>query len=586
MVVASVFCSSSRIMETLRVLLVLVSLLISVAHSEDVQCFAHFNTDTGKCDEEIGEVNKDDCCQNPHYGYQEADGEHQFCGPPVWSPWSAWSPCNVLCGDGVRQRTRKCFGINKSGCDDIENNLQMEPCSGICCDDKGWGLWLAWTPCSVTCGGVGSRKRQRVCSSPPACRLACSGDSEEKERCEFLNKCPVHGIWSSWLGWSQCSGSCINNQDSGIVMPTRMRQRSCSNPAPSNDTNPHGNTCPGDSFERQDCSELPNCAVNGNWGAWSSPGPCSVTCGVGLQLSNRQCDNPTPKYGGKYCEGPSSQSSVCQSPCPVHGFWSGWSSWSECSASCIPQGQQLTRIRQRLCSNPAPSSSPPGQACQGEAEQVSNCANLPYCPVNGAWGPWSAYSSCAVTCGVGLLVSSRKCDNPAHKYGGSSCPGEARRTKICSTNLHCPVNGVWSEWSEWSQCTHPFQKDRDIRCKQSGGHQTREHKCLYQAYNGSFCSWESLTERRVCYDVNNCFNLKGTWNGWGEWSFCTPPCGVKSKRFRFRNCKPDYSEYSPTIGRLKEKATFFGTPKPDCDPLPDGEKKHEIQYCVNAPPCS
>lgn len=58
--------------------------------------------------------------------------------------------------------------------------------------------------------------------------------------------------------------------------------------------------------------------------------------------------------------------------------------------------------------------------------------------VNGNWGPWSPYTPCPVTCGVGLQVSVRRCDNPSPKHGGQPCPGEERQTTICSTNVHCP----------------------------------------------------------------------------------------------------------------------------------------------------
>ncbi|XP_075339247.1 properdin-like [Odontesthes bonariensis] len=571
-------------MDTLTVLLVLVPLLVSVERSECVRCFAHFNTASGECDAEIGEVPEEDCCQNPHYGYLATDGECRSCGPPVWSPWSSWSLCNTLCGDGVRQKTRTCFGTGQPTCHEPGDKLRMEPCVGTCCEDKEWYAWLPWSPCSVTCGGVGVRNRKRVCSGPPECRLACSAPSEETEKCDSKNQCPVHGTWSSWLGWSRCSGECIDDQRGDAIMPSRTRQRTCSNPAPSTDTTPHGNSCPGDSSQRQDCSELPNCPVDGQWGAWSPHELCSVSCGEGLQLSNRKCNNPEPKYGGKICEGPSTQSRVCRSPCPVHGFWSGWSNWGDCSASCISEGQKLpTRTRHRSCSNPAPSSSPPGQACPGQANDVGNCEFLPYCQVNGVWGVWSPYSSCPVTCGVGLQTSSRKCDSPAPKHGGTPCPGNGDQTKICSTKVHCPVNGVWSEWTKWTVCAYPF-RPTNIKCKQIGGSQTRERTCLYQDHGGSICSGDELLQSQVCYYVEGCY-IKGNWDGWGEWGNCRPLCGAGSKRSRIRNCKPDYSEYSPTIGRLEEEAHFYGYPLLDCGDAPDG-KERESQPCLNAPPCT
>ncbi|KAM7387571.1 hypothetical protein PAMA_009948 [Pampus argenteus] len=566
----------------MEVLLVLVLVLVSVERSECVRCFATFDLTSGQCGEEVGEVDKDNCCQNPHYGYQETDGVCHFCGPQVLTPWSSWSSCSVLCGEGVRQRSRACYGIGQLESEMITDKLQAEPCNGTCCDDKGWGLWLAWSPCSVTCGGSGVRKRTRVCSSSPECRSACSGSSEETETCEAHATCPVHGGWSDWSGWSQCSASCIDDQRSDVIVPSRQRRRSCSNPTPSDDTVPPGNGCPGDSVVVQGCSDLPNCPVDGSWGAWSPPGKCSSSCGEGLQLSYRTCDQPAPKYGGRFCEGPSTQSSVCQSTCPVDGFWSGWSSWSECSTSCIQQSQASLRSRHRSCSNPAPSSNPTGRGCQGDSNQTENCKHLPHCPVDGGWGSWSPFSSCPVTCGVGLQVSVRRCDSPAPKYGGRPCPGEERRTSICKTNVHCPVDGVWSEWTAWSECKYPFSK-HDIRCKELGGSQNRERYCLHRAHNGSICSGDNLIQTRVCYDVSGCY-VKGTWEGWESWTYCKPPCGGNSRRVRKRTCKPDYSNYHPTIGRQKEKATFFGTPTADCRGSPDGGKL-QVERCINMPAC-
>ncbi|XP_038149485.1 properdin-like [Cyprinodon tularosa] len=560
-------------------LLVLVPLLVVVERSECVQCFASFDLTTGECSAELGEVELDDCCQNSQYGYQEEDGSCHSCGVPTWSPWSQWSFCNVLCGEGVKQRRRKCHGLGEPECENSKDTLQTDVCNGTCCNDLGWSSWNPWTPCSVTCEGKGTRMRQRVCSSPPECQSSCVGPAEETQPCEASNKCPVHGGWSSWTAWSGCSGSCI---DSNTNVPSRVRQRTCSNPAPSPDTVPHGDPCSGEASERQDCSELPNCPVDGNWGPWLQPGPCSVTCGEGLQLESRRCENPSPKYGGKMCEGASTRSTVCKSPCPVDGFWAGWSNWGECSSTCISPSRDTFRTRHRSCSNPAPSINPPGKRCEGDDSEKTNC-NLPHCSVNGNWGPWSAFSQCPVTCGVGLQVSERRCDSPAPNHGGLPCPGESKKNKLCYTQVHCPVNGEWSEWSAWSDCTYAWG-GRDIRCLHTGGKQTRNRTCLHQAHNGAICAEGKLTETQVCYNVDKCY-LKGSWEGWGPWSFCIPPCGSRSSRRRFRICKPDYSEYSPYIGRQKAPANFHGKPKADC-PLIDGEKKYEIENCLNVPPCS
>ncbi|KAM4598458.1 properdin-like [Polymixia lowei] len=571
----------------------LLLLVFSCMESECVRCFGRFEVVSGQCEEDLGELeDEDDCCQNPHYGYVGDDGVCRSCGPPVWSPWSSWSRCSVLCGEGVRQRTRKCYGVGQSGCPDAKNTMQTEPCSiDHCCTEARWQAWGPWGPCSVSCGGGGGgvRRRERVCPAPePGCDGTCDGTKEQTEPCSIDTPCPVHGHWSSWSQWGACSSACIQEQLAddvlgGVVYPTKSRHRSCSNPAPSSDTVPPGSGCQGDSYEIQSCSELPNCPVDGGWGAWLPPGLCSTSCGEGLQLSVRRCDSPTPKYGGRFCVGPSANTTVCIHTCPVHGFWSGWSSWGECSTSCFPEGRSSVRTRHRSCSNPAPSTRPPGNRCPGEARDTESCDHLPRCPVDGGWGSWGPFTSCSVSCGVGLQLSVRTCDSPTPKHGGRPCPGARSQTTTCKTNVHCPVNGAWSDWSSWGKCRDPFGR-RDIRCRINGGVQTRDRRCLYRAHNGTFCSGDGLTERQVCFDISSC-NMKGVWAGWSDWSLCVPPCGGNPRRFRKRICQPDISEYPRTIGRQKEEAVFHGSPVADCGFLPEGQEKIEIQPCLNVPPC-
>ena len=48
-----------------------------------------------------------------------------------------------------------------------------------------------------------------------------------------------------------------------------------------------------------------NCTVvDGGWSEWIL-GPCSKTCGGGIQNYTRVCNNPEPSCGGNECDGPS-----------------------------------------------------------------------------------------------------------------------------------------------------------------------------------------------------------------------------------------------------------------------------------------
>lgn len=58
-------------------------------------------------------------------------------------------------------------------------------------------------------------------------------------------------------------------------------------------------------------------AVQGSWGSWSPWGECSRTCGGGVQFSFRECNEPVPQNGGKYCEGQRKRYRSCNTQdCP------------------------------------------------------------------------------------------------------------------------------------------------------------------------------------------------------------------------------------------------------------------------------
>ncbi|XP_063273776.1 A disintegrin and metalloproteinase with thrombospondin motifs 8 isoform X2 [Prinia subflava] len=61
----------------------------------------------------------------------------------------------------------------------------------------------------------------------------------------------------------------------------------------------------------------PQPAVDGGWGPWGAWGPCSRSCGGGVQFSHRHCDSPRPRHGGGYCQGQRTKYQSCHTQeCP------------------------------------------------------------------------------------------------------------------------------------------------------------------------------------------------------------------------------------------------------------------------------
>ncbi|XP_067846589.1 hemicentin-1 isoform X2 [Heptranchias perlo] len=338
-----------------------------------------------------------------------------------FSEWLKWGPCSVTCGQGVQKRLRLCNnpvpangGRHCQGTDSETRGCQSKPCPV----DGGWAEWGHWEECSRTCG-QGNRTRTRTCSNPSmqyGGRL-CEGKAVEAIMCN-IQPCPVVGGWSSWLPWGPCSETCGKG--------TQTRLRLCNNPPPSFD----GAHCEGQDAQTRVC-KIRLCPVDGKWTSWISWTACSVSCGGGTRQRARTCSDPTPQYGGRYCEGNDVQIDFCNSdPCPIHGNWGPWSSWGTCSRTC--NGGQMRRYR--TCDNPRPASG--GRACAGADTQIQRCST-DVCPVDGNWGPWLAWNDCSASCGGGEQRRLRLCNNPLPSSGGRSCPGDGSQVSRCKVQP-CP----------------------------------------------------------------------------------------------------------------------------------------------------
>ncbi|XP_023931784.1 uncharacterized protein LOC106153735 isoform X3 [Lingula anatina] len=426
-----------------------------------------------------------------------------------WGAWNAWSGCSALCNGGTRTRNRACDSPAPSngGSSCPGDRTESEQCNTQACPVNGnWGAWANWASCTVSCGG-GQRSRTRVCDNPAPSNggSSCPGSATESEQCGTQG-CPVvDGNWGEWQGWTLCSHTCGGGEKS--------RRHMCDSPAPANG----GSYCPGPNIQTQECNSYP-CPVNGEWGDWNDWTNCPVTCGSGLRTRFRECNNPSPQYGGASCLGSATQSEQCNTQgCPVNGNWGTWSSdWTLCSKTC---GGGV-KFRVKLCNNPAPANG--GAHCAGNGLYRQDCNTSP-CPVNGNWGGWSIWNTCSVTCGIGQQIRTRACDNPTPSNGGLSCLGSKTETQACS-DVGCPADGNWGSWTPWSSCP--------VTC--GGGTQTRSRQCDNPApSNGGNPCFGSGSESQQC-NTQGC-QVNGNWGGWSVWNTCSVTCGIGQQQ-RARAC--------------------------------------------------
>ena len=61
-------------------------------------------------------------------------------------------------------------------------------------------------------------------------------------------------------------------------------------------------------------------AVDGGWSSWTRSTSCSRSCGGGTQQMFRQCNDPSPNYGGRFCAGFPREVLPCNDNCCPGNF--------------------------------------------------------------------------------------------------------------------------------------------------------------------------------------------------------------------------------------------------------------------------
>uniref|UniRef100_A0A3B5A7P9 ADAM metallopeptidase with thrombospondin type 1 motif 13 n=1 Tax=Stegastes partitus TaxID=144197 RepID=A0A3B5A7P9_9TELE len=173
-----------------------------------------------------------------------------------------WSPCS-------RQQLLTFFSEGKAEC--VKDLPAME---GSLQDWKPGLYYGVDDQCRIAFG-----KTARACSftNPdlPACRvLSCHINPDDDSSCKRLLVPLLDGTECAPNQWC-LKGRCVS---------------------------PHDLTSP--------------VVVHGSWSSWSEFSSCSRTCGGGVTLRTRQCNNPRPAFGGNVCEGPDIEAELChQQPC-------------------------------------------------------------------------------------------------------------------------------------------------------------------------------------------------------------------------------------------------------------------------------
>ena len=313
-----------------------------------------------------------------------------------WSRWVSWSARTVTCRLCLYVPLSLCLSLVSTVCPPLQCtahgrdgsvgpsarsyaasvclSVSLSLCLSIC-------LSLVSTVCPpLQCtapgrdGSVGPSARSHAAS---VCLSLYPSVSLSVPRFNSMSSITVHGSWSRWVSWSECTvtcGLCLSVSISLClsVCPSfqqyvlhysarllvamgqlvrvhgHMRPLSvclyiplslclslvstvcpplqCTAPGRDGSVGPSARShaasvClslyPSVSLSVPRFNSMSSITVHGSWSRWVSWSECTVTCGLGSQFRTRTCDDPEPTNGGRSCKGSKKETKTCMpTECP------------------------------------------------------------------------------------------------------------------------------------------------------------------------------------------------------------------------------------------------------------------------------